>query len=488
MKVGSTTGDSAGNKRAEWSVLTMFFICCMVFSGVLYAQETAETKPPATEIAAAQENTEPAVKEDAKTAKEDASVDVKSRLEETLKKNAKCLRCHNRDKTKLLEDGESMSIQVHREEYLGSVHGEVSCVSCHRAIGNRKHPSKSTNISISSEREYSVEMNNSCRKCHSKKFAQYQGSVHAAMVAQGSTKAPVCTDCHTAHTVETIEDYQVVTGFPCKNCHEGIFNAYAGSVHGEARINGNTIRDTHIQSPICSDCHKSHEVTALGIGDPLRTTCIGCHENVVLLHTQWLPNAGTHLDIVSCAVCHAPFAKRRFDLHLYDNIAKAPVAQQEGEEPLQQQLQAIANEGGDVDPLEIWKQRTSLSQQGQAVDISLRSRMEVMSGVAAHQIANKSFAVRTCDSCHEPGSRQRENITVSIPQADGRKQSFEADREALGSVEAINSISDFYALGGNTNKLLDYMLILSLLAGIAIPIGHFTLGKMIKEKMDKGEQ
>ena len=114
--------------------------------------------------------------------------------------------------------------------------------------------------------------------------------------------------------------------------------------------------------------------------------------------------------------------------------------------------------------------------------------MEVMSGVAAHQIANKSLAVRTCDSCHEPGSRQRQNVTVSIPGADGRKQSFEADREALSNVGAVNSISDFYELGGNKNKLLDYMLLLSLLAGFAIPIGHFTLGKMIKEKINKGEQ
>jgi len=488
MKVGSTTGDSAGNDRAELSVLTMLFICCMLFSGVLYAQETAETEIPATEIPAAEKNAEPAVIEDARAATEDSQVDVTSRLEEILKNNTKCLRCHNRDKSKLLEDGESMSIQVHREEYLSSAHGEVSCVSCHEAIGNRKHPSKSTNITINSEREYSVEMNDSCRNCHREKTTQYKGSVHAALVAQGSTKAPVCTDCHSAHAVETMENYQAVTGLPCKNCHESIFNAYSDSVHGEARINGNTIRDTHIQSPICSDCHKSHEVTALGIGDPLRTTCIGCHENVVLLHTQWLPNAGTHLDIVSCAVCHAPFAKRKFDLHLYDNVAEVPVVQKEGAEPLQQQLQAIANEGGIGDPLEIWKQRSGMGQQGQAMDISLRSRMEVMSGVAAHQIANKSFAVRTCDSCHEPGSRQRQNVTVSIPQADGRMQSFDADREALSTVDAVKSISDFYALGGNPNKILDYMLLLSLLAGFAIPIGHFTLGKMIKEKMDKGEQ
>jgi hypothetical protein len=368
------------------------------------------------------------------------------------------------------------------------MHGDVECVSCHVAIGERKHPSKSTNITIETEREYSVEMNESCRQCHLQKFTQYKGSVHSAMVALGNTKAPVCTSCHSAHAVESMADYMAETGLPCKNCHENIFNAYSASVHGQARINGNTIRDSHIQAPICADCHKSHEVTALAIGDVLRTTCIACHENVTLLHNQWLPNAGTHLDIVSCAVCHAPFAKRKFDLHLYDNVAGVPFAQKEGEESIQEQLKAIADEGGSGDPLEIWKERGGLDGQNQVVDISLRSRMEVMSGVAAHQIASKSFAVRTCDSCHEPGWRQKQNVTLSITTPDGRRQSFEADRDALSNVGAINTISDFYKLGGNPNWLLDILVLLSFVAGIAVPVGHFTLGKMIKEYMERGEK
>jgi hypothetical protein len=444
----------------------------MIFSSVLYAQQS-----PATDVVA-----EPAEIED-------TAIDVTSRLEEILKNNNKCLKCHNRDRTKLLEDGEEMSLQVHREDYFSSAHGEVRCISCHRAIGKRKHPSKKTNITINSQREYSVEMNDSCSKCHRTKFKQYTGSVHAAMVAQGSTKAPVCTDCHSAHAVETMADYQAVTGLPCKNCHENIFHSYSESVHGQARIDGNTIRDTHIQSPICSDCHKSHEITALAIGDTLRTTCIGCHENVILLHNQWLPNAGTHLDIISCAVCHAPFARRKFDLHLYDNIAQLPVSQQEGDDSIQQQLQAMEEAGGSVvETLKAWREKQGGDKQGQSSDISIRGRMEVQSGVAAHQIASKSFAVRTCDSCHQDDRRRQQNVTVSITKPDGRTESFVADRDVLESVTAVNSISDFYALGGNPNKLLDILLLLSLGAGIAIPIGHFTMGKMIKENIERGEQ
>jgi len=35
---------------------------------------------------------------------------------------------------------------------------------------------------------------------------------------------------------------------------------------------------------------------------------------------------------------------------------------------------------------------------------------------------------------------------------------------------------------------LDILLLLSLAAGIAVPVGHFTLGKMIKEYMARGER
>jgi len=476
MKPGATVGGSARKRCAELPVLIVFIICCTIFSNVLYAQELPATGAPTAEVP-----TESAVIEDAQDA-------AALKLEETLKKNNKCLRCHKRDKTKLLEDGEEMSLQVHKDDYLSSAHGEVRCVSCHKAIGKRKHPSKKTNIAIQSQREYSLEMNDNCRKCHIKKFKQYKGSVHATMVAQGSTKAPLCTDCHSAHAVETMENYQAVTGFPCKNCHENVYHSYSESVHGQARASGNTIRDSHIQSPICADCHKSHEVTALAIGDTLRSTCIGCHENVILLHNQWLPNAGTHLDIISCAVCHAPFARRKFDLHLYDNTTQLPVSQREGDDSIQEQMNAMQKEGGSVvDMLTSWRAKQGSDQQDKSPDILLRGRMEVQSGVAAHQIASKSFAIRTCDSCHKD-DRRNQNVTLTITKADGRKESFAADEDVLASVAAVNSISDFYALGGNPNKLLDILLLLSLAAGIAVPIGHFTMGKMIREYLDKGEQ
>jgi hypothetical protein len=457
--------DSAGNTHTVSPALIVFFVSCLVFSGVCQAQ--AEADPVLAEQAPADK--------------------VETELEVILKQNTKCLRCHSRDKFKTLEDGEQMSLQIHSEDFTGSAHGKNACVSCHTAISNRKHPSKKTNITINSQREYSLELNESCRSCHDKKFIQYEGSVHSSMVSQGSTKAPLCTDCHSAHAVESMQTYHPETGFPCRKCHETIFTAYTESVHGSARRDGNVIRDEHIQAPVCSDCHHSHDITAVEIGDTLRSQCFGCHENIPLLHSQWLPNAGAHLDIVSCAVCHAPFAKHRFDLHLYDNIAQVPVGQQESYKLFQQQLKEIEEAGGNVDPLAVWKLVEESNMENLPSDISLRGRMEVRSGIWAHQIAPKAFAVRTCDSCHKSDNRQALDVTVSVPQQDGRIQRYKADRENLGTDDSIDSISDFYALGGNPNKLLDILLLLSLAGGIAIPVGHYTVGAMIKEKMERGE-
>lgn len=483
MTTRKTLGCSMGKKLPTLSDRFVFFIFCMFFSGALFAQDTdkASTEP---DVASA---TESAVITDATVEVADVVDEAAAELADILKKNRKCLKCHSKDKVKILEDGEELSLTVHKEDYSSSAHGEIACIGCHVAIGNRKHPSKKTNISISSQRDYALELNESCRECHEDNYTQYEHSIHASMIKQGSEEAPLCSDCHSPHAIETMKVYQPETGYPCKKCHEKVYDAYTTSVHGDARLQGNVIRDTHIQSPICSDCHQSHDVNALAIGDTLRSTCISCHENIVLLHTQWLPNAGTHLDIVSCAVCHAPFAKRRFDLHLYDNVAKVPVSQDEGDESIQQQMQKMEEEGGNVfDTLQAW--RDMQEKEGEPADVSIRGRMEVMSGVAAHQIARKSFAVRTCDSCHEVDPREDQNVTLSITKADGRIESFEANREGLKSVTAVNSISDFYALGGNPNKLLDIMLLLAIAAGIGIPVGHFTLGKMIKEKMERGEQ
>jgi hypothetical protein len=405
--------------------------------------------------------------------------------EELSQPDLKCLKCHSKGLKKALEDGERMSLRVEADHFAQSVHTVIGCTGCHRDVGKSKHPSREP---IASARAYSLEQNETCHQCHASKFTAYQGSIHASLVDSGDPNAPVCSDCHSAHAVQPMAVYDPVSGEPCKSCHEPIYDAYALSVHGTARTGGNVLREAHIQAPICSDCHTAHDVTAVAASDHLKTTCLNCHEGATTAHEQWLPNAKMHMTSVSCAACHAPEAELRVDLQLYDNLQQLPVTQDGGHTSIEEQLAAADASGEGLDPVDLWKLVRRASRDGQSADVTLRGRMEVTTGVGAHRLAPSTEAVRSCESCHDGNSPAFQSVTVSITRGDGRKQRYEADRSVLSSVISVDSVRGFYAPGGTRIKLLDGLLVLAILAGAAVPVGHITLGKILRRKASRSSK
>jgi len=393
--------------------------------------------------------------------------------------DAKCLKCHSKKLKKTLEDGETMFLQVSADDFGQSVHRVIGCTGCHRDVPKGKHPSRQP---ISSQRDYSLKHNDTCRQCHAAKYTDYKHSVHASLVAEGDARAPVCSDCHSAHAIQERAVYEPVSGEPCSQCHGDIYDAYAQSVHGLARANGNVIREGHIQAPICADCHKSHDVDAVAASDYLRSTCLDCHDGAAVAHEKWLPNAAMHMTSVSCAACHSPMADRRVDLQLYDNLKQMPVAQGDGDGQYQARLQEIDAEGDGLTSVELWKLVRQGSKQGAATEVTLRGRMEVTTGVEAHRLAPRTEAVRSCESCHQGGANGFQNVTVSISTPDGRKQRFEADKKVLNSVVSVDSVGDFYAPGGTRIGLLDGLLVLAMVGGLAVPVGHIALGRYLRRK------
>ena len=111
--------------------------------------------------------------------------------------DAKCLACHSMKLEKLLENGERLSLQVPVADFTESVHSSFGCTSCHRDIDDRKHPN--TKAVINNSRDYSVEQNQSCRNCHAAKFEQYEGSIHASLVADGNEASPWGIEWQRAH-------------------------------------------------------------------------------------------------------------------------------------------------------------------------------------------------------------------------------------------------------------------------------------------------
>ena len=55
----------------------------------------------------------------------------------------------------------------------------------------------------------------------------------------------------------------------------------------------------------------------------------------------------------------------------------------------------------------------------------------------------------------------------------------------LNSVVSVDSVGDFYAPGGTRIRLLDGLLVLALVGGLAVPAGHIALGKYLRKKSGK---
>ncbi len=393
-----------------------------------------------------------------------------------------CLKCHSFERlSKNFADGDTLSLHVAGEDFAKSVHHWIGCSGCHRDIDLDVHSREGNRKQYATKREYSIILSNVCLECHEDKFLQYKGSIHASLIEAGNLAAPVCTDCHGSHTVGPKATYETLSGVPCKQCHENVFNTYLESTHGQVRS-----QVGHIQAPICADCHRAHNVETASIGDRLKDACIGCHEGAKRAHKEWLPNAGLHLQAVSCAACHAPAARRKVDLMLYDGETQRPLFEKEVLPHISTLRSSDAAGGHSLNPVELWKLVRAINQEGVAAEVVLRGRMAVATGVDAHQLMRKDKAIRDCNSCHTDGAEPFQSVTVSMIQEDGRRARYDADKEVLSSTVSINSVGGFYALGGTRIKLLDVLLILVVLGGASLPILHMTMRRLFKNDRLKG--
>jgi cytochrome b subunit of formate dehydrogenase len=205
------------------------------------------------------------------------------------------------------------------------------CQSCHGA------PHEILPASDPDSRTHHTKIAATCGGCHGQKFVMepsgrstqpflsYQESVHGRLVAAGSERAAVCTDCHGAHEILTASDpkssiFKFSVPQTCGKCHNAVAQEYAQSIHGKASARGNW------QSPVCTDCHGIHTIKARL--DPnssvsshalAQATCAGCHESVRIAQEFGVESrrASTYLSsyhglasrlgsqvVANCASCH----------------------------------------------------------------------------------------------------------------------------------------------------------------------------------------
>jgi predicted CXXCH cytochrome family protein len=391
------------------------------------------------------------------------------------KETRACLDCHDKpvmDKT--LDDGEILSMAISTPAFVASRHGETDCTDCHSNVDDPQHGK--IKKAIKSRRDYAKGMAKSCTDCHKRQVKAYDDGVHSAMVSAGSDKAPVCADCHNPHTQPNVKQLQPIEATPCAKCHTDIFKAYAQDVHGQERAAKGKA------APICSDCHKAHAVKAASLGTGIKDACIACHENAVAQHQAWLPNTVRHFEAISCPACHAPTAKRRVNLRLINASTQAQLIEKKGVPQFEARAAATdaANMGLDERALLSLLKEFNLS--GNKDKVVLQGRLEVSSGVEAHQISEKARALKDCDACHRAGAEPFQSVSLTIAGPDGRPLRHGVQGQVLTSLTSIDSVRGFYAIGASRITLLDWLLLLVVLGSISVPVAHMSLKWFVRRR------
>jgi hypothetical protein len=172
-------------------------------------------------------------------------------------------------------------------------------------------------------------------------------------------------------------------------------------------------------------------------------------------------------------------AERAVDLRLYDSETRELVL---GNPMFEERVRAADVEGDGLDPLELWSLVRETNRDEATADVTLRGRLEVRSGVEAHQLALKNEAVRDCDTCHQHGAEAFESVTISVSGMDGRRIRYEAGEDTLTSAVSVDSVGGFYTAGSTRIRMLDVLLVLGVLAGLSLPAAHWTARKLSKKK------
>lgn len=118
-----------------------------------------------------------------------------------------------------------------------------------------------------------------CGHCHAGVLTTYDQSVHGQAWQKGNSRAPICTDCHSAHQIQRVEVEAWKLGVvrECGTCHLQRMKTYRDTFHGHVTSLGSVV------GARCSDCHGSHNI--FPAADPrssihrknIVATCRKCH-------------------------------------------------------------------------------------------------------------------------------------------------------------------------------------------------------------------
>jgi len=210
--------------------------------------------------------------------------------------NEDCLACHG-DASLKRDDGRSLAVDP--SHFQSSIHGPLACVDCHAALAKASdfpHDARVARVQ--------------CATCHDDISGKYHDSIHGwAKDKAGLTVAPSCTDCHGTHDIRAHTDaasrvYRNKVPATCGSCHAGIREQYNRGVHGAALKKGST------GAPICVDCHSAHSIARTDTDKwrlSVTAECGTCHATVADSFRRTFHGKVTELGfgrVAACADCH----------------------------------------------------------------------------------------------------------------------------------------------------------------------------------------
>ncbi len=233
-----------------------------------------------------------------------------------------CLTCHEDQSLRGTRKGKAISVFVDQKRFAASVHGSLSCVTCHADLEGKEMP-HAEDVAPAV-----------CGTCHEEVAAQQAASLHGKAARRGDPFAPRCPDCHGSHGIlptkhprSPVAPMQIP--YLCGKCHkEGspvqqqraihadhILENYSESIHGEGLL-----RKGLVVSATCASCHTAHSM--LPHTDPsssiarrnIAATCTQCHAQIEMVHRKvikgelWEREANV---LPACVDCHQPHKARK---------------------------------------------------------------------------------------------------------------------------------------------------------------------------------
>ncbi len=243
-------------------------------------------------------------------------------LKSSSQENSVCFSCHNDKSLKGTRKGKTFSVFIDEKKFSNSVHGSLTCISCHVDLEGKELPHDEDLAPVN------------CGNCHTSEYEQHESSLHGKALLKGDQLAPHCYDCHGKHDILSAKDPNspitpLKIPFLCGKCHqEGapvqqqriihqdhIIENFSESIHGEGLL-----RKGLIVAPSCVSCHTAHSI--LPHTEPsssisrknIASTCSKCHAEIEIVHRKvikgelWEKQA--HV-LPACVDCHQPHKIRK---------------------------------------------------------------------------------------------------------------------------------------------------------------------------------